>query len=307
MPDQIRGAFAIAEHWIRVHPAQNVKVPTYNPALRTTITPNHLYLRILVSDSVDAASSIHQQLLSGGSFFELARANSIDRGTAVNGGYLGDLKASQLDPAWSAAALKLQPGEISDVVEANGKYVVLQRMSRNFREDAQAVFNKAMDLRKQGKQQESVNELLEALKIYPHFLRALTYLGVTYAEAGSPQTAVGILGIATRLYPQDAGAHFNLGVAYGAMGNPDEIAEYKKSIEIDRDSVPAYLNWGGALYSKGQYEEAIQLYRQGINVNPVNASLHYSLSTALDREGKKQEAEAEMTLAGKIDPKYAQR
>jgi tetratricopeptide (TPR) repeat protein len=307
MPDQIRGVFAIAEHWIRVHPAQNVKVPAHNPVWRTTINPNHLYLRTIVSENAGAASSIHQQLLSGGSFFELARANSIDRTTAINGGYLGDVKASEFDPAWSAAALKLQPGEISDVVEANGRYVVLQRMPRNFREDAQAVFNKAMDLRKQGHQQESVNELLEALKIYPYFLRALTYLGVTYAEAGSPQTAAGILGVATRLYPQDAGAHFNLGIAYGAMGNPDEIAEYKKSIQIEPDSVPAYLNWGGALFAKGQYEEAIQLYRQGINVNPLNASLHYSLSLALDRDGKTQEADAEMTLAGKIDSKYAQR
>ncbi len=305
MPDQIRGAFAIAEHWIRVHPEQKVKVTAHNPAWRTTITPRDLYLRMIVLDDRGKASAIRQQLVSGGSFFELARANSIDRGTAMNGGYLGDLEGSQLDPAWSATALKLQPAEISAVVQANGKYVVLQRMPRNFREDAQVVFNKAMVLRKQGNQRESVNELLEALKIYPHLLRALTYLGVTYAEAGNPQTAAGILGLATRLYPQDAGAHFNLGLAYGAMGNPDEITEYKKSIEIDPDSVPAYLNWGGALFAKGQYDEAIGVYRKGIDVNPLDASLHYSLSVALARINQKQEADAELALAGKIDPKYA--
>jgi len=306
MADEIRGAFTIAEHWIRVHPEQNVKVPAPNPAWQTTITPNHLYLRMIVLNSAGQASALRQQLLSGGSFFDLARANSMDRASAINGGFLGDLKASELDPAWSAAALKLQPGEISAVLPANGTYVLLQRMSRTFREDAEDVFNKAMELRKQGRQQESVNELLASLKIYPHLLRALTWLGAAYGEAGNPNVSAGVLSIATRLYPQDAGAHFNLGMAYGAMGNGDEIAEYKRTIEIDPDYVPAYLNWGGALFTKGQYEEAIQLYRQGLNVNPLNASLHYSLSMALDHQGKKQEAEAEMTLAAKIDPKYAQ-
>jgi protein O-mannosyl-transferase len=65
------------------------------------------------------------------------------------------------------------------------------------------------------------------------------------------------------------------------------------------------LNWGGALYAKGQYEEAIQLYRQGVNVNPLNASLHYSLSIALEHQNNTEEAKNEMALALKIDPNVA--
>ena len=307
MANEIRGAFVIAEHWIRVHPEQKVEVAAHNPAWRTTIAPKHLYLRTVVLDDRGKASAIRQQLLSGGSFFELARANSIDRGTGDNGGYMGDLNASQLDPAWSAAALKLQPGELSEVVEANGKYVMLQRMPRHFREDAEAVFNKAMDLRKQGKQQESINELLEALKIYPNLLRALTWLGAAYGQGGNPAVSAGILTIATRLYPQDAGAHFNLALAYGATGNTEEIPEYRRTIEIDPDYVLAYLNWGAALYEKGQYEDAIKVYREGIDVNPLFASLHYSLGLALEQEKNTAEAQAEMALAAKIDPNVGKR
>jgi predicted CXXCH cytochrome family protein len=307
MKDEIRGAFVIAEHWIRVQPEQEGKVAAHNPAWRTTVTPKHLYLRMIVVDDQAKASAIRQQLLSGGSFFELARANSIDRDTAINGGYLGDLEANKLDPAWAAKALKLQPGEVSGVVEANGKYVVLQRMPRNFRENAEAVFNQAMKLRKQGKQQEAVNELLESLKIYPHLLRALTWLGATYGQAGNPQVSAGILSIATRLYPRDAGAHYNLALAYGAMGNADEIPEYQHTIEIDPDYVLAYLNWGASLYAKGEYQEAIKIYREGIHVNPLFASLHYSLGLALEQEKKTVEAQAEMALAAKIDPSVGKR
>lgn len=302
MVNETRGAFVIAEHWIRVQPGQEVKGPAPNPAWRTTITPRHLFLRMMVSDDRAKASEMRQQVVAGGSFFDLARANSSDRATAPNGGYMGDLEPSQLDPAWSAAALKLEPGEISDVLEANGKYVVLGRMPRNFREDAEGIFNKAMELRKQGKQQEAMNELLAALKIYPHCLRALTWLGAVYGQGGNPRVSAGILNIATRLYPQDAGAHFNLALAYGALGNVDEITEYKRTLEIDPDYVLAYLNWGAVLYAKGQYEEAIKVYREGINVNPLYASLHYSLGLVLEQAGKTTEAEAETALSKKIDP-----
>ena len=307
MPNQTRGAFIMADHWIRVHPEQKVEVATHNPAWRTKISPKRLYLRMIVFDDREKASAVRQQLLAGASFFDLASTNSIDRATGDTGGYVGDLEPNQLDPALSVAALKLQPGEISNVVESNGKYFTLQRMPRNFREDAEAVFDKAMDLRKQGKLQESKNELLEALKIYPRLLRALTWLAAMYGHEGSPGISVGILTLATRLYPEDSGAHFNLAIAYGAMGNAEEIPEYRRALEIDPDLAVAYINWGATLYEKGQYQEAIKIYREGIKVDPVLASLHYSLALALEHEKQTAEAEAEMALAKKIDPNVGTR
>lgn len=302
MPDQTRGAFIMSDHWIRVHPEQKVEVPARNPAWRTKIPPKRLFLRMMVFDDREKASAARQQLLAGGSFFELASAHSIDRATADTGGYLGDLDSNQLDPALSAAALKLQPGEISMVVESNGKYFTLQRMPRNFREDAEAVFKEALDLRKQGKLQESKNTLLEALKIYPWLLRALNWLAAMYTQGGNPGVSVEILTLAARLYPEDSDAHFNLALAYGAMGNAEEIAEYRRALEIDPDLAVAYVNWGATLYEKGQYQDAIKVYREGINVNPMFASLHYSLGLALEKDNKTAEAEAEMALARKIDP-----
>jgi superkiller protein 3 len=173
--------------------------------------------------------------------------------------------------------------------------------------EAEAVFNKAMELRKQGKQQDAVNELLEALKIYPHLLRALTWLGAMQGQSGNAAVSAQILTIATQLYPRDAGAHYNLALAYGALDNADEIPEYRRTLEIDPDYVLAYLNWGAALYAKGQYEDAIKIYREGLDVNPLFASLHYSLGLALEQQKKTAEAEAEMALAAKIDPNVGKR
>jgi tetratricopeptide (TPR) repeat protein len=301
MPDENdRPPFVIADHWIRVHGAGTATKG--QNAWRSQVTPRRLYLRMIEFADRAKADQVRRQLTRGGSFFELARANSIDQDTAPGGGFLGDLEAARLNPTWSAAALRLEPGELSDVIEGPDRYFILQRLPRTFRDDATTHFQKAMELRQAGDRRQSAAELLEALKIYPYFLRALTYLGITYGEAGNPKAGVGVLNLASTLYPRDAGAHFNLAIAYGAQGNENEIAEYRRALELDPDLAPAYLNWGAALYAKGRHDEAITVYRQGIEVNPLVAGLHYSLSVALDQQGKKQEAEAEMTLARKIDP-----
>jgi len=294
--------FIISDHWIRVSEKHLVPVSQRQDVWRSNVPARHLYLRMMAIDDHTKAESIRARLLSGTSFFELARTNSTDASTSVEGGFLGDLNTSQLDPKWLKAVLALQPGEISEIIDVRGKYVILQRMPRNFREEAEERFKKAMDLRKDSKREESVHELLEALKIYPRLLRALTYLGVTYGEAGNPQTGAAILTLTTGLYPQDAGAHFNLGIAYGALGKREEMDEYKRALEINPDLVLVYLNMGAALYAKGEYDNAIQIYREGINVNPLIASLHYSLSIALEHQNNTQQAKDEMALALKIDP-----
>lgn len=307
MPESRHSApFIISDHWIRVHPEQNVAVPARKPEWRSTLSPKHLYLRLIELDDAAKAAAVYAQLRTGASFFDLARANSTEQATARNGGYLGDLDATQLDPVWANAALSLAPGEFSTAISGPNKSYILERLPRDFREQAAQHFERAMKLRTAGNREQSIAELLEALKIYPRFLRALTYLGISYGEAGNPQTSAGILNVALNYYPRDPGAHFNLGIAYGAAGRDEEIAEYKTALALDPDYVPAYLNWGASLFAKARYEEAAQVYRDGIRVNPLVAALHYSLSLALERAQKLEEAQAEAALASKIDPKIAQ-
>jgi Flp pilus assembly protein TadD len=52
-------------------------------------------------------------------------------------------------------------------------------------------------------------------------------------------------------------------------------------------------------------QEAIRTYRQGIDVNPLIASLHYSLGIALDQRGEHSEAARQIEFAKKIDPAIA--
>jgi tetratricopeptide (TPR) repeat protein len=307
MPEELKQPLHIADHWIRVHGGTGIARTPQPPAWKSKVEPKHLYLRVIATNDKAKSASLRQQLAAGASFFEVAQANSTDQRTSADGGFLGDLTRDQLDARWASTALKLRPGELSTVVDAGDTYFILQRLSRNFREQAEARFEHAMQMRKAGQKQQSIAELFEALKIYPRLLRALTYLGVSYGEAGDAKTGASILTLATQLYPQDAGAHFNLGIALGAMSDERELAEYRRALEIDPDLVTAYLNMGAAYYAKGQYVEAIKTYRDGIRVNPLIASLHYSLSAALQQQGNNQEAAKELELATKIDPNVAKR
>ena len=303
MPTVAKRPLLVADHWIRVHPEQHVTAPKRAPEWRSQVPPKHLFLRMIALDTPERARDLKQELQSGRSFFDLARANSARHEHVEKRRLSWRSDAAQLDQAWASAALRLEPGELSDVIPGDGKFFIVQRMPRNFREEAESLFNRAMELRKENKAQECVAELLEALKTYPRLLRGLTYLGIAYSEAGNPQAGASILGLATRLYPKDGGAHFNLGISYEALGrSADAIAEYRRALEIQPDLESVYLNLGAALYASGQQDEAIQVYRTGLNVNPLMASLHYSLGVVLQQQGKTAEAANEISLATKIDP-----
>jgi foldase protein PrsA len=63
-------------------------------------------------------------------FVELAKKNSIDDTTAAQGGDLGFLTLGQIPEEFEAAALALEPGEVSDVVETSFGFHVIEVTDR---------------------------------------------------------------------------------------------------------------------------------------------------------------------------------
>jgi peptidyl-prolyl cis-trans isomerase D len=62
------------------------------------------------------AQKVLDEAKKGKDFAELAKKYSQDEGSAKKGGELGFFSAKQMEPAFSAAAFALKPGEISDIV-----------------------------------------------------------------------------------------------------------------------------------------------------------------------------------------------
>jgi hypothetical protein len=301
MPVAKSGSFEMVDHWIRVHQERGDKSPhTVNPSSKSV--PRQAYLRMIAVADRSQAETLRDRVLGGESFFELARDNSLDR-TKVSGGYLGNVELPSLNPAWRDAVLKLGPGGVTPVIETSGKFVLLQRFPRYFRWQAAQLAREAGQLKTQGKLADAAQKYLEALQIYPRFLRGLIFLGATLGEQGNTERAVATLEFASKLYPGDAAAKYNLGIAYDAAGKTDDAQrEYREAIEIEPSLTPAYQNLGADLLAAGDLGKAVVVFRAGLRENPLSAILNYDLGLALEKQQDTEAARAAMDLAKKLDP-----
>jgi tetratricopeptide (TPR) repeat protein len=307
MPEVRKGSFVMVDHWIRVHPEQGAGLKPLPDALRTTIRPRRMQLRMMVLDSRDRANEVAAKLTRGESFFDLARANSTDP-SAGGGGYIGPMNLTDLDPPIADAAARLSYGERSPVIESRGRYLILERLPIDFRWRAEQLEREASRLKAEGRLAEAIGKYEAALRVYPHFLRALIFLGATLGEQGNARRAAGVLEFAARLYPDDPATHYNLGIAYGSLGRmADEAAEYRKALDLQPDLTPAYENLGATLYSAQQLDQAAAAYEEGLRQNPLSSILYYNLSIVREQQGNAEAAKRALALARAIDPQFVQR
>jgi peptidyl-prolyl cis-trans isomerase SurA len=106
------------------------------PYFSTEVTVGHIVKLPVVSkeqkDKVrQQLSEMRQRILKGEvSFQELAKEYSEDPGSAANGGELGFWKRGELAPQFEATALRLKPGEISNPVETEFGFHMIQLIER---------------------------------------------------------------------------------------------------------------------------------------------------------------------------------
>ena len=77
---------------------------------------------------------LRKRILAGEDFAKLARQYSQDPGSAAAGGELGFFKRKELVPEYEAAAMRLEPGQISNVVESQFGFHLIQLIERKGQE-----------------------------------------------------------------------------------------------------------------------------------------------------------------------------
>jgi len=302
MPSVEMGPLHLVDHVIRVHPEQQIHAANPVSGLKTQIQPVSEYLRMIATNAPEAAARARDRISQGESFYQVAREMSVDP-TADIGGYLGRQTLTQLTGDLSAQAAHLAYGGISPVVESAGRWVILERLPRDFRWDAEQLETLAEDFAARGDARSAIEKSQEALKIYPPFLRALNFIGVTFAQSGNAKKAAAVLATATRLYPQDPGAEFALASVLELLDDKVRASEaYRRTIALDADSPPAYANLGMILYASGDWQSAVTTFRQGLLIDPMSAELNYDLGLALSRGGETAAARQAIALARRLDP-----
>ncbi|HUD98478.1 MAG TPA: tetratricopeptide repeat protein [Bryobacteraceae bacterium] len=305
MPHVDQGVFRMSDHWIRVHPEQGVQSPKRDESLRSQVTPLREFLRIIVVDERQKAESAAARLAKGEPFSGVAHDLSIDD-TAPAGGYIGEMQLSGMQPKLADAAAKLRYGETSGIVDMGNRWTILQRMPRDFKTDADQLFEDAVALKAGGDIKSALDKGGQALKVYPYFLRALIFMGATLSEHGEVQKGYEVLAFAAQIYPTDATAQFDLGLTLGALGNHNgQIQAYRRAIELDPDDIAVYESLGAALYAEGQWQEAIEVCHAGLRIDPLAARLYFNLGIMLEQHGDAAGSRRAGELARAIDPGIA--
>jgi Flp pilus assembly protein TadD len=128
-----------------------------------------------------------------------------------------------------------------------------------------------------------------------------------YRESGNPRKASEVLSVAAHLYPQDAGIEFARAQSFDAQGDRASAEKaYRRTIEIEPDFVAAYTNLGTSQYADGEYQKAIETFRQGLEIDPLSGELYYGLGLALSRSGNRSDADRALALSRRLAPNMSQ-
>jgi len=112
------------------------KVPKDSlPYFSTEVEVGQIVIPAQVNEQAKQATiaklnDIRAQILAGADFATLAKKYSEDPGSAAEGGYLGFFKRRELVPEYEAAAMKLEPGQLSPVVQSQFGFHLIQFIER---------------------------------------------------------------------------------------------------------------------------------------------------------------------------------
>ena len=88
----------------------------------------------LRNDLISKLQGLKQRVLNGEDFGKLAKEFSEDQGSAANGGDLGWAKRGKMVPEFEAAAMSLDTGKLSDIVESEFGFHLIQTLGKRGQE-----------------------------------------------------------------------------------------------------------------------------------------------------------------------------
>ncbi len=122
-------------------------------------------------------------------------------------------------------------------------------------------------------------------------------------EQGRMDEALSHIHEAIRLHPGHPQLRYNLGNTLLALGRTEEAVEsYQRALAIEPDHPKANNNLAVAFQQMGDLARAVRHYREQLTVSPMDAQAHANLGTALFEQGRVQAADDAFGRALELDP-----
>jgi len=206
--------------------------------------------RIVVEDS-QTAQEVLQQLRQGASFSALAGTRSVGSESS-QWGYSGTVRLHEVQPVMRDALLKLKEGQISDVLELEGQFVILKSISpkipRHFEASGRA--------EREGKLPQAIQEMQAALRLEEDNVLAYLRLGLLQQSAKKFDDAIWSLEKAQQYAPQEvqvallvAGAYTHAAAeSHNAAQAEKALQAYQQVLQLDGRYAPAVHFGMGKVY-----------------------------------------------------------
>jgi Tfp pilus assembly protein PilF len=170
-----------------------------------------------------------------------------------------------------------------------------------------AHFNQASALDAEGKTDEAIAQLREAVRVRPLYVPARAELGQLLARQGHPDEALSELRTAVSQRSNDPVAHFRLGSVLGSLGHADEAsAEFAEAVRLQPGNADAHFNYGIALAQQGRLQDALREFTCTVGLRPDDAAAHFNLGITFAQLGQLDPAIAHFSEAVRLKPDFAE-
>src|SRR5215213_4544375 len=133
------------------------------------------------------------------------------------------------------------------------------------------------------------------------------YMGNTLAEYSSPaDSSVNVPQMAASMAPNDPLTHWRIAQVSQKLLPLDQqgpaVAEYEKAVSLSPYDYRLWMSFGTAQEQAGNPAKAEQALKRAVALAPAYAYPHWYLGNLLLRNGRYDEAFAELRVAGQADP-----
>ena len=174
---------------------------------------------------------------------------------------------------------------------------LMRRRLAKYPADFAAHYNLGAALLAEGRLEEALTQLSEAVRLAPDRAAARTTLGTALQTQGRTEEAIREYREAVRLDPTYVSAHYDLGQALLAGGRTQEaLRHYQVAARLAPDDPEIEAQWGAALQKTDRTAEAVEHYRKALALDPRHANARFNLAQALAGQGQLEAALAEFRL-----------
>lgn len=250
------------------------------------------------------ARDLVKRIRDGADFAQVAKEHSDDELTRESGGELGFVGHDVLPEAVDAVAWELEPGAVSDPIETDEGYYIIQVVER--REASGEEFEKAKpDLVEQIRQEKADEHFARwfadlrnsaEVSILDPQLAARDALG-----RGDAQRALELYEQAALVYPDDAYVQYGKAVALLQLQRTDDaLAALTRATELAPSDPVLHLALGNVYQQKGDKEKAAEALRKASSLAPMDMQMHLTLYMLFSSMGLEEDAKREAQELDKI-------